>query len=66
MHFVSVYSPRKKRSASRSSEAFTRQSISKFASVISSMSEDRKDVVRRYGFGSLLLFNKCFVPKKFS
>lgn len=30
------------------------------------MSEDRKDVIRRYGFGSLLLFDKCFVPKKFS
>lgn len=30
------------------------------------MSEDRKDVVRRYGFGSPLLFDKCFVLKKFS
>jgi len=30
------------------------------------MFEDQKDVVRRYGFGSLLLFDKCFVPKKFS
>ena len=30
------------------------------------MSEDRKDVVRRYGFGSLVLFDKCFVPKNFS
>lgn len=29
------------------------------------MSEDKKAVVRRYGFGSLLLFDKCFVPKKF-
>jgi hypothetical protein len=30
------------------------------------MSEEKKDVIRRYGFGSLLLFDKCFVPKKFS
>ena len=30
------------------------------------MSEAKKDVIRRYGFGSLLLFDKCFVPKKFS
>jgi hypothetical protein len=26
----------------------------------------KKDVIRSYGFGSLLLFDKCFVPKKFS
>jgi hypothetical protein len=30
------------------------------------MSEKKKDVIRSYGFGSLLLFHKCFVPKKFS
>ncbi|CAD6202770.1 unnamed protein product [Miscanthus lutarioriparius] len=41
-------------------------SVSKFATVISLLSEAKKDVIRRYGFGSLLLFDKCFVPKKFS
>ena len=30
------------------------------------MSEAKKDVIGRYGFGSLLLFDKCFVPNKFS
>ncbi|XP_021315107.1 uncharacterized protein LOC110429527 [Sorghum bicolor] len=30
------------------------------------MSEEKKAIVRRYGFGSLLLFDKCFFPKKFS
>lgn len=25
------------------------------------LSEPKKDVIRRYGFGSLLLFDKCFV-----
>jgi len=33
--------------------------------VINSLSEDRKDVIGKYGFGSLLLFNNCSVPKKF-
>jgi hypothetical protein len=47
-------------------DGFTRQSLSKFVTVITSMSEEKKDVIRRYGFGSLLLFDKCFVPKKFS
>ena len=40
--------------------------MSKFASVIGFMSEEKKAIVRRYGFGSLLLFDKCFFPKKFS
>jgi hypothetical protein len=30
------------------------------------MSEEKKYVIRSYGFGSLLLFDKCFVLKKFS
>ncbi|CAD6225644.1 unnamed protein product [Miscanthus lutarioriparius] len=57
---------KKEKSSSRSSDGFTRQSVSKFATVIGSMSEDKKAIVSRYGFGSLLLFNKCFVPKKFT
>lgn len=40
--------------------------MTKFAGVIDSLSEDKKSVIRRYGFGSLLLFDKCFVPKSFS
>ncbi|KAG0534045.1 hypothetical protein BDA96_04G244900, partial [Sorghum bicolor] len=56
----------KEKAGPRSSDGFTRQSVSKFASVIGSLSEDKKDVIRSHGFGSLLLFNKCFVPKKFS
>jgi len=36
-----------------------------FSNVIKSLSEDRKDVIRKYGFGSLLLFDSCSVPRNF-
>jgi hypothetical protein len=34
--------------------------------VISSLSPEKKAVIDGYGFGSLLMFNKCFVPNKFA
>ncbi|OQU92436.1 hypothetical protein SORBI_3001G343766 [Sorghum bicolor] len=66
MYLALVSQSKKKKSSSHSSGGFTRQSLSEFSSVITSMSEAKKDVIRRYGFGSLLLFDKCFVPKKFT
>jgi len=33
--------------------------------VINSLSEDCKDVIQKYGFGSLLLFDNCSVPRNF-
>jgi hypothetical protein len=34
--------------------------------VICALSPEKKAVIESYGFGSLLLFNKCFVPIKFA
>ncbi|KAL6615312.1 hypothetical protein ACP70R_037582 [Stipagrostis hirtigluma subsp. patula] len=47
-------------------DAFTRFSVSYFSSVIESLSDERKKVIENYGFGSLLRFDKCFVPNKFA
>ncbi|KAL6657239.1 hypothetical protein ACP70R_005019 [Stipagrostis hirtigluma subsp. patula] len=47
-------------------DAFTRFSVSYFSSVIEALSEDRRKVIENYGFGSLLRFDKCFVPNKFA
>ncbi|KAL6610178.1 hypothetical protein ACP70R_040147 [Stipagrostis hirtigluma subsp. patula] len=47
-------------------DAFTRFSVSYFSSVIEALSDDRKKIIENYGFGSLLRFDKCFVPNKFA
>jgi hypothetical protein len=36
-----------------------------FSNVINSLSEDCKNAIRKYGFGSLLLFNNCSMPRNF-
>ena len=45
--------------------SFSRFFISTFSNVIKSLSPDRKDVIWKFGFGSLLLFDNCFVPRNF-
>ncbi|KAL6623339.1 hypothetical protein ACP70R_033218 [Stipagrostis hirtigluma subsp. patula] len=49
-----------------SKDAFTRFSVSYFSSVIDSLSDQRRRIIENYGFGSLLRFDKCFVPNKFA
>ncbi|WVZ66117.1 hypothetical protein U9M48_015390 [Paspalum notatum var. saurae] len=49
-----------------SKDAFTRFSVKTFASVIDSLDDHQKSVIRKYGFGVLLEFQKCFVPNKFA
>ncbi|TVU40890.1 hypothetical protein EJB05_14373, partial [Eragrostis curvula] len=45
-------------------EIFTRFSVTSFSNVISALNSDQK-VLKKYGFGSLLTFDKCHVPNKF-
>ncbi|KXG24180.2 hypothetical protein SORBI_3007G005000, partial [Sorghum bicolor] len=53
---------KKVKSVKKSKAGFTRFSATAFMNVISSLSPEKKDVIASYGFGSLLLFDKCFVP----
>ncbi|KAL6880154.1 hypothetical protein ACP4OV_011719 [Aristida adscensionis] len=44
---------------------FTRFSVKYFSDVLSSLTPHQKEVIQHYGFGSLLRFDKCIVPKRF-
>ncbi|CAL4888192.1 unnamed protein product [Urochloa decumbens] len=50
----------------KSKDVSTRFSASKFSSVIDSLTPANKMVIEKYGFGSLLMFDKCFVPNHFA
>jgi len=50
----------------RPKDAFTRFSVSNLSSVIDSLTPDQKKIIDNFGFGSLLHFDKCFVPNKFA
>ncbi|KAG2575031.1 hypothetical protein PVAP13_7KG261800 [Panicum virgatum] len=47
-------------------DAFTRFSVTAFSSVLDSLNPRQREVIESYGFGSLLNFDKCFVPNKFA
>ncbi|TVU34735.1 hypothetical protein EJB05_16584, partial [Eragrostis curvula] len=56
----------KKPKASKSNrDAFTRFSVTTMSKLITNMSSRYKKVISDSGFGSLLEFDKCYVPKKF-
>jgi len=55
----------KKKSDGRPKVGFSRFFVSTFSNVIKSLSTERQDVIRKYGFGSLLLFDECSVPWNF-
>ncbi|KAL6646678.1 hypothetical protein ACP70R_015755 [Stipagrostis hirtigluma subsp. patula] len=44
---------------------FTRFSVKYFSEVLGSLTDDQKAVIQRFGFGCLLNFQKCAVPKRF-
>ena len=54
------------KSIKKSKEGFTRFYATAFMNVISSLSPEKKAIIASYGFGSLLLFDKCFVPNSFA
>jgi hypothetical protein len=47
-------------------DAFTRFSVSYFSKVIDSLDENKRSIIEKHGFGSLIEFGKCFVPNKFA
>lgn len=55
----------KKKPDPRPKVGFSRFSVSTFSSVIKSLSTNHQDVIRKYGFGSLLMFDECSVPRNF-
>lgn len=54
------------KSVKKSKEGFTGFSATAFMNVISSLSTEKKAIIASYGFGSPLLFDKCFVPNSFA
>ncbi|KAL6629372.1 hypothetical protein ACP70R_029137 [Stipagrostis hirtigluma subsp. patula] len=57
---------KKIKTVKKQKDAFTRFSVSYFSRVITSLSPERKKIIEGYGFGSLLKFERCFVPNKFA
>ncbi|CAL4986496.1 unnamed protein product [Urochloa decumbens] len=47
-------------------ETFSRFSVTSFSKVVRAVSGSKRAVIESYGFGSLLSFDKCFVPWKFA
>ncbi|RCV20503.1 hypothetical protein SETIT_4G061000v2 [Setaria italica] len=45
-------------------DGFTRFSATAFANLIDALTPHQRAVIEGYGFGSLLLFSKCSIPKK--
>ncbi|CAL4930323.1 unnamed protein product [Urochloa decumbens] len=50
----------------KSKDAFTRFSVKAFSDVLDALTPHHRNVIEQYGFGSLLLFEKCFVPNRFA
>ncbi|PVH34374.1 hypothetical protein PAHAL_8G207900 [Panicum hallii] len=46
-------------------DAFT-FSVTGFSTVLQSLTPDQRKIIERYGFGSPLEFDKCFVPNQFA
>jgi len=57
---------KKSESLKKSKYAFTHFSVNAFNSVVTALTPEKKNVIEDYGFGSLLHFDKCFVPNKFA
>ncbi|CAM0144675.1 unnamed protein product [Urochloa decumbens] len=55
----------KAQSMKKSKVVSSRFSVTNFAAVIDALNPDKRKVIEDYGFGSLLLFDKCLVPNKF-
>ncbi|CAL5038903.1 unnamed protein product [Urochloa decumbens] len=61
-----LQSMRNKHVQNKPKETFSRFSVASFSKVVSAVSGSKRDVIESYGFGSLLSFDKCFVPWKFA
>ncbi|KAL6657095.1 hypothetical protein ACP70R_004875 [Stipagrostis hirtigluma subsp. patula] len=44
----------------------TRSNVTYFSEIISQLDDRKRDLIERYGFGSLLQFDKCVVPLPFA
>jgi hypothetical protein len=54
----------KGKAASKTDTSFIRFSAKYFAEVVSKLPEEKKIVIKNFGFHSLLLFDSSFIPKK--
>ncbi|KAL6867652.1 hypothetical protein ACP4OV_015676 [Aristida adscensionis] len=55
-----------KRASPSPASGFTRFSVKYFSDVLSALSPHQRSVIEHYGFGCLLKFDKCVVPKRFA
>ena len=66
LKYCKSFQSKKKKIEKKTKDGFTRFSATAFMNVISALSPEKKAIIESYGFGSLLKFNKCFVPNKFA
>jgi len=66
LKYYKSFQSKKKKIEKKTKDGFTRFSATAFMNVISALSPEKKAIIESYGFGSLLKFNKCFVPNKFA
>ena len=63
--FITIQENKKYNPVKRSKDAFTRFSVLNFSSVLDSLTLKNREVIENAGFGSLLLFDKCYIPNQF-
>jgi len=66
LKYCKSFQSKKKKIEKKTKDGFTRFSATAFMNVISALSPEKDAIIESYGFGSLLKFNKCFVPNKFA
>jgi hypothetical protein len=63
--FLTIFQRKRLKQHAIGRESFTSYSIKYFCEIVKSLTDPRKQVIRNFGFGCLLLLEKCEIPSAF-